>query len=219
MIEINLLPKEYRKKKINFLEIIQQYKNLFIPVAGVVAAVIAIILLMMLVYPKWQERTLRRLDGRWKVIEKDYKEVVELKKAEKELKDKLNSIDYIISNTLSWAAKLNEISDAMPPEIQLTEMIVKPEEDKDGQLKEVLLISGVVPQVPGERAIEEFIKSLKDDSSFTRDFPQIELPYTETTESGLKNFMLRCYLDNRFLFQEEEKEKTDKKKTGRKTKK
>ena len=216
MININLLPEEYRKQKLNISEIVQQYKSLAIPIIGLVIGVIVMISLLVIVYPKWQARTLRSLETRWKKIEKDYEEVTKLKEEEKELKNRLDSINYITINRLIWSAKLNQISDALPGEIQLTEMIVKTEKYKNISSRDVLIITGLVPATPGERAIEEFIKNLKDDFAFTDDFPQIELPLTETTKGGFKKFILKCFLAERYILEETRNQSTE---TAKKSKK
>ena len=205
MIKINLLPEEYRKKKVDLSEIFQKYKGLAIPIGATVIGIVIVISSVVLVYPKIKTRTLNKLKDKWKKIENDYELVMKLKEEEKLLKQKLDSIDFIINNRLIWAMKLNEISDALPPEIQLTEINVTTEKDKD--IKDIMLISGIVPSFPGDRAIEKFIKNLKDTVSFTNDFPKIELSFTEATNDGFKQFILKCHMRKRFILEKEEENK------------
>lgn len=218
MININLLPEEYRKEKLNISKIVQQYKSLAIPIIGLVIGVIVIVSLLVVVYPKWQALTLRRLESRWKNIEKDYGKITKLKKEEKELKDRLDNIEYIAKNRLLLSAKLNQISDALPSEIQLTEISMITEEYKDKSSKEVFVVSGLLPAVPGERAIEDFIKNLKADPSFTEDFPQIELPLTESTKGGFKKFILKCFLAEKYILEETSPRSEGKLETGKEKK-
>ena len=218
MIKINLLPAEYRKKKTKYIELIQQYKSLAIPVAGFIVGFIVIVLLIILVYPKWQQRTLTRLEIKWSEIKEEYSEVKELREKEEELKNKLNDINYIISKRLLWAPKLNAISDALPGEIQLTEIAIVTEVAKDRSKKKLLTVSGIVPAFPGERAIEEFIISLREDPDITVDFPKVELAFTETIDGGVKKFMLKLYFHEKHQEEKEEelKEGKTKKKKSKK---
>lgn len=194
MIEINLLPEEYRKKKTDFNEVFKKYKPLIVPVAGALGGIIIIISLIIVVYPRLQARTMRRLENRWKNIEKDYQEVVKLKNRQKRLQDILNNINVITKDRILWARRLNDISDSLPGEIQLTELTTKIEKPKDKPERTVLVISGFVPAYPGERAIGDFIKGLRGNPDFIKDFPEIEPPSTETTKEGFKKFSLRCYI-------------------------
>lgn len=193
MIEINLLPEEYRKKKADFGEMLNKYRTLIVPGAGILGSIIVIISLIVIVYPRLQARTMRKLENRWKKIEKDYEEVVNLKKEEKRLQDVADNINQITEGRIIWARRLNDISDSLPSEIQLTDVTAKSEKPKDKPERMVLVISGLVPPYPGERAIGDFIRGLRENQDFVKDFTEIEPPSTETTKEGLKKFIIKCY--------------------------
>lgn len=193
MININLLPEEYRKKSIDYGKIFSKYRALIAPGLGILAAVIIITSLIVVVYPSLQKRSLRKLSIRWKNIEKDYEEVVKLKKEEDKFKNLLDIINKIIKNRICWARRLNDLSDSLPNEIQLTELATKIEKLKDKPDRTVLVIMGVVPSFPGEQAIGGFIKRLRGIPGFLKDFPDIEPPSTEALPSGFKKFSIKCY--------------------------
>lgn len=205
MININLLPEEYRRKKIDFGKVFKKYNVLVLPIAGISAIVVVVSLLVIIVYPGFQKRTLKKLETQWKAVEKDYEEVTALKKEQKKVKELVEFIDKMAASRILWARTLNNISDCLPAEIQLTEMFTKievskaePSKDKsdkpDKVDKPVLIISGIVPSYPGERAIGDFVRALGANSEFVKGFPEIEPPSTETMADGFKKFTLKCYM-------------------------
>lgn len=193
MININLLPEEYRKKKVDYSEIFKKYKTLAAPGIGILVAAIVITSLFVVVYPSLQKRTLRNLSKRWKNIEKDYGDVIGLKKEEGKFKSLLDVINKIVKDRILWAERLNNISDCLPKEIQITELKVKIEEIKDRPKRTALVITGIVPSYPGEQAIGDFIKGLRGIPGFVKDFPDIEPPSTETLPPEFKKFGIKCY--------------------------
>lgn len=194
MIEINLLPEEYRKKKTDYGELFNKYKTLVVPGIGILVAVVVIISFAMLVYPGLLEGKLHKLEDRWKDIEKKYEKVARLKKRQKRLKNLSDSINKITEGRIIWARRLNDISDSLPGEIQLTEITTRVEKLKDKPERSVLIISGLVPPYPGERAIGDFIKGLSGNPGFVKDFPDIEPPSTGVEPGGFKRFTMKCYM-------------------------
>lgn len=193
MININLLPEEYRKKKINYEEIFKKYKMVVTSGIGVLVAVIVVISLVVVVYPSLQKRTLRNFSKRWKNIEKNYEDAIGLKKERDKYESILAVVNKIIKDRILWAEKLNNISDSLPKEIQITELKVRSEELKDKPKRTILIIAGIVPSYPGEQAIGDFIKGLREIPSFAKDFSDIEPPSTETLPSEFKKFGIKCY--------------------------
>ena len=172
---------------------LQGYKHLTMPILGGIGAVIIILFLVIVVYPRLQARTLRKLTARWEGMEKEYKEVVQLKGEQKKLKAIQQNIKTITSGSILWAARLNDVSDALPPEIQLTELSTQREKSAEKGERIVLVISGRVPAFPGEQAIGNFIKGLRQSEGFTACFPEIRPPSSKTTAEGYKTFTLKCY--------------------------
>ena len=200
MIKINLLPEEYRKKKtVPIAEKLKKFKGFALPLAGLAVGIVIVITLLIFVYPSWQERTLSKLENKWTALADDYQEAQELEKQKKEISEDLKWTEKVVAARLLWAAALNYISDALPQEIQLTQMATRKE-----QKKKVLIISGLVPATPGERAIEGFVKNLQDNPDLRQDFSEILPPSTQTEERGIKTFTLKCYLDDKYSLAEKE---------------
>lgn len=172
----------------------KKYKALAAPGIGVVIAIVIVIAMVIIVYPGLQQRALRKLSDRWKKIEKNYEEVDKIKKEQKRLQEILDNINKIAKDRILWARRLNDVSDSLPPEIQLTELLTRLEKPKDKSERTVLVISGLVPAYPGEKAISDFIKGLRENQGFVTDFPEIEPPSTETLSPGFKKFSMKCYM-------------------------
>jgi hypothetical protein len=129
---------------------------------------------------------------KWKSIETQYGDVLKLKKDLKSLQDISRSIKEMEGNRNLWSKRLNEISDSLPNEIQLIEVSTRLEKTKEKSEKTVLTISGIVPLYPGEKAVGDFLKGLRENSDFVKTFPEIEPPSTVTTPEGYKKFVIRC---------------------------
>ena len=141
-----------------------------------------------------QRISLKRLQSKWTEIESEYTEVTQLNKEYKSAKKMLDTIDQILKYRVIWAARLNDISDSLPREIQLTELVTNNVKTQDNEGRKVLIISGIVPLHPGERAISDFIKNLSENDGFAKDFPEIKPPRTQLTQDGLKRFTLKCFM-------------------------
>jgi len=200
MIKINLLPEDSYKKNVSFSNMNQGYKSLILSIAAGIIGLLVIISLIVIIYPRIQIHRLNYWNARWESISGDYQKTMKLTERMKRIRYKLDNIGRIVNNRLIWSAKLNEISDALPGEIQLTGLELNMENTyKNKQADSILIISGIVPSVPGERAIEQFIKNLKQNDKFRQDFPRIEPPSTEVTGKGNKRFTLKCYLAKKYL--------------------
>lgn len=196
MIEINLLPEQYRKKKSNFSVKVNlgKYKTYIEKFIAAPIGILVLAVIMLVVYPGLQSKTLKRLDVRWKNVEKDYAEIDKLKSGQKRLQGLTDSISRITKDRIVWSEILNIVSDSLPPEIQLTELNSSTEEIKDKPGMSALIISGIVPLYPGEKAIGDFIKALNENKDFVKVFHNIEPPSTESTPEGLKRFTFKCYI-------------------------
>lgn len=194
MIKLNLLPEEYQRKKTDFAELFKKYKTFAIPGTIILLASIVIIAVFVTILPRLERGTLRRLEKRWGKIEKDYEEVLNLKKDKNKYEEIIGNIKKITKSRILWAEKLNIISDSLPGEVQLTEIVTKVEKTKDKPDRMLLMIQGQVPFSPGERAIGEFVKGLSTNVNFKKDFPQIEPPSTQSGMAGFKLFTIKCYM-------------------------
>jgi len=203
MIEINLLPEEYRKKVKssmniaknikNFHGLIGKYKAVKMPSITIAAGGALLVALVLFLYPVYQGHKIKILGKQWKAIEKDFQQVEAAQKELKELQDKESIVKKILKSRILWSQKLNVISDSMPDEIQLTEIATRIE-TKDDYDRDVLVVSGLVPSYSGERAIGDLIKGLRENNDFVGNFPLIEPPSTQTSIGGIKTFILKCYM-------------------------
>ena len=205
MIEINLLPQEYKEKKVSLKEILGEKKDLFVKIIPGVVGILVFFLVSIFLYPSCQSRRLGNLKNQWDMIESDYSKAKELKKKQSLFKRKVDCLNYIMDTRLLWAPTLNSISDALPSEIQITEIVTSREEIEETNV-EVLNISGLVPVSPGEKAIEEFIYNLKNDVDFISKFSQILPPSAKTVKGGIKVFSFKCYIKEQFTIKGSENE-------------
>ena len=209
MIEINLLPKELRKKKIELPNI-----NIsFVPIVVVVLGVH----LSLYFSAGMKARTLARLEKRWEEILPQKENADKLKGELTRMRGKIDAVDGLIQGRMSWAKKLSDLSDAtiqgvwlnrlwLEQKIVLQKVTAKIGEGSGAQISTVpkkvivrtLHLDGSVIGAGGEEAaaIGKFIRSLKNNQEFFADFKEIEA--TSIQRSQLKdvevmNFELLCY--------------------------
>ena len=202
MIEINLLPQEYRKRESRFKGVdISQLNLQSIPVTHIIVVVVACLILaqatvfLLGLYGK----------GRLAVLTKRYGELLPGKteydalqaKASEEAK-RIAAIDELMVKRFSWARKLGSLSDALTPGIWLTNLSYdersvekyvsavaqkkNPEGEAPQMIKQTstarfLTITGYAAGMgeQGASLVGKFIKSMKDDAGFYGDFSDIVL--------------------------------------------
>lgn len=203
MIEINLLPEEFRKKKrvadtVNVSTIdLKTFPVVKIALAacGFVAAIQVFLFVIGVIAA-----------ANFNITEKRYKEILP-KKQEAEsvgnqlerMTNKVSAINELMVKRFSWAKKLNTLSDSMTPGVWLTALEydeksaeparaadTDPDEKAPGPGESAaalkapsryLIISGAASSMGEEGAalIGRFIKNLKSNSSFYSDFSDIQL--------------------------------------------
>ena len=172
MIEINLIPEHLRKKRKGF---VVPMGNLGLPqeaVIGLMGGLIALLLVITLIFQvmifiKWIQRA--ELNAQWKTIAAD-KETVDLVLGElRALQGKINSVEKITTEKrISWAQKLNDISDSLPRRAWLNKISLD---------QRVLLIDGnAVSKMSDDMMnVGSFTASLKDKKSFMSGLENIEV--------------------------------------------
>jgi hypothetical protein len=193
MIEINLLPEELKKKKRK----IEIPKIEFLPI--IVIAVIAVVALQLLLsFTLTIKRTsLKRLEARWGNLKPEEKDAMVIKRQINRLLDKISHIERIKSERTLWAEKLSALSDSMMSGIWLTKFSV----NERGE-KKLLSITGSVSSTGKDEAamIGRFMKQLKDNPGFFRDFSEIELgTIQQKTRKNIETmeFVIHCYFKER----------------------
>lgn len=170
MIEINLLPEELRKKKSAPLFDLNigagRLKFLLIGLAAGVLVLIVMTLSMGAFVRTAQINNLlareKKFSGRLSQIDSINKEIIALK-ANKALLDQLTKRKFL------WTQKLNQLSDLILPGIWFTHIYT------DSENK--LIIEGSVISKTEEAMafVGKFMKNVKDDQQFFKDFKSIKL--------------------------------------------
>ena len=146
----------------------------------------------MVVTLKLKRYTLRRLEARWVLIGPKEKELLSLKKEIDSLVSRTKNIESIKKDKILWAPKLNDLSSSMIPGIWLTRLSL---EEKSG--KKYLCIKGAVSSFGRDEAamIGRFMKILKENESFFKDFSELELGTIQQAQKDVEimNFAINCY--------------------------
>ena len=167
MIEVNLIPPELRKKEQKF-KIAVPKETLYL-VGGAIAVVlilIHIILIGSLVVKKVKYSSLNK---EWQKILPEKKRIDALKEDQKWISDKTKAVNRLTKEgRISWAKKLNMISDELPQGVWLRNV------DFSGV---DLIVEGSSVSTKGEEVvlIYKFTTALKNNSDFYSDFKDLEV--------------------------------------------
>ena len=207
MIEINLLPEELRKRRIELPEIS------FLPIIIAFLGIVIIAHLLLGLSINLKTKSLRRLEKRWQEVLPDKENADKFKHELTVMRTKIDTIDNLIQSRTSWAKKLSDLSDAMIPSVWLNRLwlekrvvLQKPEagESEEGSTEpkrvivKTLHLNGSVVATGGEgtATIGTFIKSLKNNEEFFADFKEIESAFIQRSQLKdieVMDFELICY--------------------------
>lgn len=235
MIEINLIPEELKKKEPKFkkidlssisldkVDIVKKLPLINIGI-GALAVLIAFHLVMFLVGTN-SKASINALSKKNQSLMPKKKEADALKNEVSLINKKTSAIDGLMVKRLSWARKLNALSESVTPGIWLTglsydekvgDKLVQVAKTSDGKSKRgasrsvaekvfyrYLILSGYASSMgeQGTALIGKFIKSLKDNGDFYSDFSDIKLDSIKADkfmDQEVMNFKITC------LFKEEE---------------
>lgn len=211
MIEINLLPEELRAKaeKRSFATL---PKLPFMPfVKGFVGVIIGLYLLISF-FVVVEKIRLRGLLNKWESILPEKKQVDIVKDEIAKINNRVAILNKLMAERTLWSKKLNEISDSMVPGVWLTKFSIvekiaetkesEKDKGKKPEIKKVRCLSlngSVVAQGGTETAVVgRFIKSLKSNGEFFKDFKDIELGSINRMrfdDSEIVSFGLYCYFN------------------------
>lgn len=203
MIEINLLPQEYRKKEPRFKGVdISQLNLQSIPVMYIVASVVGFLIVAQAILFILGLYAGARLNGLTKVsaaLSPDKKEYDALSARSVSTGKKIKAIDELLVKRFNWSAKLNDLSDSLTPGIWLTGLsyderssekfipLTSPKQAADPtqppkMLKQIttsryMTLSGYASAAgeQGAALVGKFIQSMKDNPEFYGDFSDIVL--------------------------------------------
>jgi len=189
MIELNLIPEEFKKKKKKFeIPEIQ-----IAPVAAVFAGILVVVQLFLGGIVLIGKAQLAALDKTWQGLEPKRQVLDDLKKSITFTDKKIKSLEVLMEARVSWAELLNALSDSLTANIWLTELSSIRHEGKSRNLK--LSGSALARGEGATRDIARFIKALKANKNFFRNFEDIELvSIKEGSQAGqnVMNFTLAC---------------------------
>ena len=208
MIELNLLPQELRKKrkKIELPEIP------IIPIAASVIVALILIQLLLTVLIFTSKAQLNSAEKTWTELGPKKAEFDKIKNEIALGNQKIKAIDQLIADRLSWSHLLNRLSDSLMSNVWLTEFsynekkaapVVKKSKKRKKKTvtptisEETLTLSGSASGRGEESTayIARFIRALKNNQEFFRNFDDIELvSIKQGTVSGqsVMNFKIVC---------------------------
>lgn len=222
MIEINLLPDELKKKKakkgMKFdLADMALPKISYMPILiGIVGLLVAVYLGLVTI-SAIKNHTLNKLDKEWKVLLPKKKELDELRAQIKELERKNAIMEELFSSRFIWADKINQLSDTLPEGLWLENLSLTKSRSSTSagqkrsgkgsqqRMSGTLELKGSAALPEGDEmiAIGKFIKNLKEEQGFIKDFDNIELSSVQTKKVGrieILDFLIKCYFKEEVTF-------------------
>ena len=192
MIQINLLPEELRKKKSEpvFNLNMEAEKLRFLAIGGA-AGILILIVIALSLGSFIRKAQINDLLAREKVFSDRLSKIDSINKEITVLKAKMVVLDQITKRKFIWAEKINQLSDLVLPGIWFTRVYTDSSENK-------LTIEGSVISKSEEAmaSVGKFMKNLKDDAQFFKDFKNIRLESVqrkEKDEMGIVDFKIVLY--------------------------
>ncbi|MBU1932853.1 MAG: PilN domain-containing protein [Candidatus Omnitrophica bacterium] len=179
MIEINLLPEDLRKqKKMDFkldLEVIGKVKFL---AGGVFAGIVIFIIIFLFAGSSIRKKQIIGLMMKEQAISAEKTRAEEANKEIIFLMAKMTELDEIMKRKFNWSRKLNELSDLVLPGIWLTRIYTDAEDR--------LIIEGSVVSKKEEAmaTVGKFMKDIRENESFFRDFSNMKLESVQRKGTG-----------------------------------
>ena len=199
MIEVNLLPPEFRRKKIEI------FAGIKVPPVKVILATVAVLIIIQIFIGgicRIQTARLSRLSRQWKKMEPSRTELDGLTGDLGEISNRVKVIDELILQRFLWAEKLNQLSNLVSEGIWLRELRLT----SAGKNKKqpALIFRGTAFSRSGDEpaVIAKFMKELKESRAFYNDFKDIELGtliQRDIKGTGVMDFTLTCYFKPQVL--------------------
>jgi len=191
MIEINLLPEELRKKRSEpaFNLNIDAEKLKFLAIGGA-AGILILIVIMLSLGSFIMKSRINSLLAKEKNFSDRLSRADAVNKEITVLKAKMIVLGQITNRKFLWAEKLNQLSDLVLPGIWFTHVYT----DSENRL----IIEGSVISKSEEAMafVGKFMKSVKDDRQFFRDFKNIKLESVQRKnkeERDMVDFKIALY--------------------------
>lgn len=193
MIEINLLPQDFRKKEKSYLARIPR-KEMFLAVLGC----LVLFHLFLISLTAMSARRLKSLKKTWQELAPKRERLDGLKKQLSEINARIPLFEQLIKDRILWSKKLHQLSESIVSGVWLNELSLETKEmQAKGQLSKYLIIRGsCASRTKDEPAlIGRFMQNLKDDPLFSSDFAEIGLgPIKKRliNQTEAMDFILTC---------------------------
>lgn len=224
MIKIDLLPKEFKKRKVHLyspnVKLLQSFtlRTWLIVGGSGVGFVLVMALFLILILPKANlQSKLKKLDKRQTVIKEDVEQALMLKKRENILEKKVKSLVSFEKGRILWAPLLNDISNCTPRDLQLSRLYIKEEKQELGPKKrkkkkkkskkkkekkkksekkvfKTLVLEGILAGKKNEAVVNQFIENLRKAPYFSKVFTDISLSSIMVQDRGRKRFKVTCIM-------------------------
>ena len=192
MIEINLLPEELRKKKSDpRFKLNLQAEKLKFWIAGGAAGILIFIIIVLLLGSFIREAQINKFLAREKNFSSRLSHLDSVNNEISVLKVKMGALDTLTKRKFIWAEKINQLSDLVLPGIWFTRVYTDPSENK------LMIEGGVISKSEEAMAsVGKFMKNLKDDAQFFKDFKNIKLESVQRKakdERDIVDFKIALY--------------------------
>ncbi|MFH1847413.1 MAG: hypothetical protein ABH869_07665 [Candidatus Omnitrophota bacterium] len=191
MIELNLLPKEFRKKKQASNQLTE------IPVVVISACIVVFVVLIHILLVFFDARNnavLKKLEQRWDQIQPQSKETEELSRNIVSIEKKVIAIREIAKPGFSWARVLSGLNESIIDDIWLSGFDLSFSRGKGSaqDLPSAVNLTGYAfsETEKATSRVAKFIASLKNNEDFSRYFEDIEVQNIRNTEFAKTEVMI-----------------------------
>jgi len=214
MIKLNLLPGEFKKKKviekktkkkttdvlktINLDKFLKFGPHLVKIGIGLLALLVTLhVILGTVIF--FKQKALKKLKVQWQPLQPKKADLDKVSLDRAKLEKVVSPIKRLIKSKILWAEKMNQLSDLMSRGIWLKQISITKESSsrwKKGSRK-VLMLSGSAASAFGDETsnIGGFLQVLQEDEEFSSDFYEIKLGPIEKSRLGeypVMNFQIFC---------------------------
>ncbi len=191
MIEINLLPEELRKKKSEpCFNLNMEAEKLKFWIGGGAVGILILMVTMLFLCSFIRKAQINGLLAREKNFSSRLSQIDSVNKEIAVLKAKMSILDQLTKRKFLWVEKLNQLSDLVLPGIWFTHVYT----DSENRL----IIEGSVFSKSEEAmaSVGKFMKNVKDDQQFFKDFKNIKLESVQRKnkeERDMVDFKIALY--------------------------
>ncbi len=191
MIEINLLPEELRKKKSEpSFNLNMEAEKLKFWIGGGAVGILILIVMILFLGSFIRKAQINGLLAREKNFSSRLSQIDSVNKEIAVLKAKMSILDQLTKRKFLWTEKLNQLSDLVLPGIWFTHVYT----DSENRL----IIEGSVFSKSEEAmaSVGKFMKNVKDDQQFFKDFKNIKLESVQRKnkeERDMVDFKIALY--------------------------